>query len=258
MPAKEVKRLRGKIETFFFLRPRPATPDAANALLPRNGSPEGNGTPRFDTLTGAENQMLRRLLGKVGLTLPPEVGSNAYLAQEAREALRDYQEDQKVAMNKVKKRLNVAAAHERIEITSVMQACETQPPAGRTVVDSPAPEPQPDLGRPSVRVENDHQALKEKLRAWLLEHFRKPLAPDDEVLVPIVEAIRDQEGFEQFCEAAKGVNPKQGWKVFVSVARKCAEHRPDYARAKAAGVAAGESEAERFAREYVARHKNTS
>jgi hypothetical protein len=127
---RELKRLpHGDVRMFFFVRPRPA-----QGLQP----PAEVGTkclPRFETLSSKENQLLQRLLDRLGLSLPPEVGNNGYLAAEVKVGISDYLKDDKVAMQKFKERLEVAAQRERIVITPVIKSA----PAKTAAADDPAP-----------------------------------------------------------------------------------------------------------------------
>lgn len=159
----ELKRLpHGDIRMFFFLRPRPAQGVEAPAEV---------GTkclPRFETLSSKENQLLQRLLGRLGLSLPPEVGNNDYLAAEVKVGIGDYLKDEEVATQKFKKRLEVGAERERIVITSVIK------PAGAKTAAARNPAPAPDAA--PAAAENTSPA--------------KVQAPEDPDIAVLTEALR--------------------------------------------------------------------
>jgi hypothetical protein len=127
---RELKRLpNGDVRMFFFVRPRPA-----QGVKP----PAEVGTkclPRFETLSAKENQLFQRLLARLGLSLPLEVGNNGYLAAEVKVGISDYLKDDEVAVQKFKKRLEEGAERERIVITPVIKSA----PAKTAAADDPAP-----------------------------------------------------------------------------------------------------------------------
>lgn len=194
----ELKRLpHGEIRMFFFLRPRPA-----QGVEP----PAEVGTkclPRFETLPSKENHLLQRLLGRLGLSLPPEVGNNDYLAAEVKVGIGDYLKAEEVAIRKFKKRLEVGAERERIVITPVIKSATAKTAAAddpAPVADA-APAAAEEPFRSKVRTPQgpDIEALTEAIRSYdplagadsakrLLDRCRKK-APRAEPPVSAAEVI---------------------------------------------------------------------
>jgi len=137
----ELKRLpHGNIRMFFFVWPRPLQGVEPPAEVGKKC------LPRFDALSSKENQLLQQLLGRLGLSLPPEVGNNDYLAAEVKVGIGGYLKDEEVAIQTFKKRLEVVAERERIVITSVIK------PAGAKTAAAGNPTPAPD-GAPAAAAE---------------------------------------------------------------------------------------------------------
>jgi hypothetical protein len=138
---RELKRLpHGDVRMFFFVRPRPA-----QAIEP----PAEVGTkclPRFEALSPKENQLLQRLLGRLGLSLPPEVGNNGHLAAKVKVGIGEYLRDEEVAVQKFKEHLEVGAERERIVITSVIK------PAGAKTAAAGDPAPAADAAPAAAEV----------------------------------------------------------------------------------------------------------
>jgi hypothetical protein len=75
--------------------------------------------------------------------------------------------------------------------------------------------------------------LQPKIREWLVKTYALPTAPPGEVLGELASLCRDEAGFEQFkteCIKTQNADPKS-YRYFLPIARRCAEHRPEYEEA---------------------------
>jgi len=91
------------------------------------------------------------------------------------------------------------------------------------------PEPPPQPAKPLPEMD----PLQAEIRKWLVNTYTLPTAPSAEVLAELTGSCKDAAGFEQFkteCTQTQNAAPKS-YRYFLTIARRCAEHRPEYEEA---------------------------
>ena len=114
---------------------------------------------------------------------------------------------------------------------------ESEPNAvGRSVEDIQEnnPEPEPSKApQPEAKPLSEIGPLGTDIRKWLVKTYALPTGPPSEVLAELARSCRDEAGFEQFkteCAKTQNADPKS-YRYFLPIARRCAEHRPEYEEA---------------------------
>jgi DNA-binding transcriptional ArsR family regulator len=181
-----------------------------------------------------------------------EVTARGYF-EEVAAAARRYQEAEMVlarALEKVCARPKRAGAslYERTERTIERTPSPTDRPlldpvatpeaeaVGRSVevlhITTPEPEP-PKAPPPETKPLPEIGPLAADIRKWLVKTYALPTAPSTEVLAELARLCRDGPGFDQFkdeCAKTQNADPKT-YRYFLPIARRCAEHRPEYEEA---------------------------
>lgn len=185
-------------------------------------------------------------------------------------ALEDYRKAEDVAAQTLKKALDVAISSERIVSNLVSNPTVRReapapavavPPSSEVHVRNPLPTDQPVLnggktaksaavGRSvedplakqqsepkqpeaTVLLPADTATLQPKIREWLVRTYALPTGPPGDVLAELAKLCRDEAGLEQLkveCTKTQNADPKS-YRYFLPIARRCAEHRPEYEEA---------------------------
>ena len=237
MSNAETRRLSGKIEYHFFLKPKDAHPEVgqrewARQVLAKSQHHQTSGSnsaiwlphPPIGKILNAFGFRFSRI-PKVTLQNPNFQAAIDRWLDSARQTFIEVATPW-LPIEVVSRKLPEVAAPGGAFVTNVERKEGTPSSCvGVQCIGDPLPRASKQAGPLAEDPEN--QELRHKIRTYLIGKFAVPTPLYPDLIAQIAAVVQDEAGLQQLQEATKNTQPRT-WKVFLHIARECAAARPDY------------------------------